>query len=212
MVRTIPRNPLLLQVLSLYLLLLAFFVLLNSLSATREDRLRAVKGSLSETFATTGTPATETRQLSSSAGNILSHAGFLDRIGSLVRTELAFASVRHITPGRLMEVSMPTERLFSGRRVAVDPLYRPTIVAMADALRHPRRGVRYEVEILVGAGGDRVLPGARSAYLATVFTGAGAPRRCVAAGVEYGAPGLLTLRFRVRSGGNDGTAGREGGR
>lgn len=208
MARSLPRNPILLQVLSLYLLLLAFFVLLNSLSATREDRLRAVKGSLSETFATSGTPAEETRQLTSSMGNIVANAGFLDRIGSLVRTELGFARIREITPGRLMEVSMPTERLFRGTRVSVDPLYRPTIVAMASALRQPAWGVRYEVEILAGADGDRVLPGARSAYLATVFTGAGAPRRRVAAGVEYGSPGVLTLRFRVRSDGNDGSGGR----
>lgn len=198
MARALPRNPLLLQVLSLYLLLLAFFVLLNSLSAPEQDRLRAVKGSLSETFAATGTPARETRQLTSSLGNVIADAGLLDRIGTLVRTELAFATIRNVMPGRLMEVSMPTHELFRGAKVSIDPLYRPTLEAMVEAMRKPEQGVRYEIEILVGTDGDEVLSGARSAYLATVFTAAGAPRRGVAAGVEHGSPGIVRLRFRVR--------------
>ncbi len=207
MSRALPRNPMLLQVLSVYLLLLAFFVLLNSLSAPEQDRLRAVKGSLSETFAASGEPARESRQLSSSMGNIIASAGFLDRIGSLVRTELAFAKIRDVTPGRLMEISMGTHELFRGATVSIDPLYRPTIEAMATALRQPRQGARYEIEILVGKDGDQDLPGARSAYLATVFTAAGVPRRSVAAGVEHGSPGVVTLRFRVRSNYDEGSAG-----
>lgn len=207
MPRALPRNPMLLQVLSLYLLLLAFFVLLNSLSAPEQSRLRAVKGSLSETFAASGKPARETRQLTSSAGNILVDAGFLDRIGSLVRTELGFAKIRNVTPGRLMEVSMGAHELFRDAKVSINPLYRPTIEAMAAAARTPSNGVRYEIEILVGKEGGQNLPGARSAYLATVFTGAGAPRRSVAAGVEHGSPGVVRLRFRVRSNFDDGSAG-----
>ncbi len=207
MSRALPRNQILLQVLSLYLLLLAFFVLLNSLSAPEHNRLRAVKGSLSETFAASGKPARESRQLTSSAGNIIAKAGFLDRIGSLVRTELSFAKIIDVTPGRLMEVSMGTHEIFRGAKVSINPLYRPTIEAMAAAIRQPGRGVRYEIEILVGKDGDQGLPGARSAYLATVFTGAGAPRRSVAAGVEHGSPGVVRLRFRVRSNFDDGLAG-----
>jgi len=199
MPRVLPRNPVLLQVLSLYLLLLAFFVLLNSLSAPEQDRLRAVRGSLSETFAASGKPARKSRQLSSSMGNVVADAGFLDRIGSLVRTELAFAKIIEVTPGRLMEVTMRTDKIFRGAMVSIDPLYRPTIEAMAHTLRQPARGVRYEIEILFGTEGGQVLPGARSAYLATVFTDAGAPRRAIAAGVEYGSPGVVRLRFRVRS-------------
>lgn len=202
MLRALPRNPLLLQVLSLYLLLLAFFVLLNSLSAPQQDRLRAVKGSLSETFAASGTPARTTRQFTSSMGNVVAHAGFLERIGSLVRTELAFAKVRDVLPGRLMEVSMATDKLFRDANVSIDPLYRPTLEAMVAAMRQPPQGVRYEIEILVGTDGAQTLPGARSAYLATVFVSAGAPRRRVAAGVEHGSPGIVRLRFRVRPAGD----------
>ena len=206
MPRSLPRNPILLQILSLYLLLLAFFVLLNSLSAPEQSRLRAVKGSLSETFAAAGEPARESRQLTSSMGNVIANAGFLDRIGSLVRTELGFAKIRNVTPGRLMEVSMATHELFRGAKVSIDPLYRPTIEAMAAAIGKPSNGIRHEIEILVGKDGDQDLPGARSAYLATVFTGAGAPRRGVAAGVEHGSPGVVRIRFRVRSNFDDGPA------
>ena len=48
--RDAARNPLLFQILSLYLLLLAFFVLLNSISNVEKARSRAVTGSLNETI------------------------------------------------------------------------------------------------------------------------------------------------------------------
>lgn len=198
LLRTVPRRPLLLQVLSLYLLLLAFFVLLNSMSRVDETRLRAVKGSLNETFASTGRPAARTIRLTSALGNIVDNAGFLDRIGRLVRTELAFARITEVTPGRVMEVSLPAAALFRAGRSAIDPLYRPTLELIARSMKNPPVGVRYDVDIVVGTTGNDALPGERSAWLATVFDRAGVPARNVAAGVEYGTSDAVVLRFRVR--------------
>jgi flagellar motor protein MotB len=197
MQREKPLNPLLLQVLSLYLLLLAFFVVLNSIARVDEARSKAVSGSLNSTFASRGTLADESKLLTSSLGNVIADAALLSNIGKLVRTELALAKVSIIRPGRVLEISVPSASIFVSGRAAIDPLRRPLIDRVAGTLTSPPSGVRYDVEILNGISRHDELAVARSAYFASVFENAGIPERNVIAGVEQGAPGEVLLRFYV---------------
>lgn len=198
LLRESARNPLLFQILSLYLLLLAFFVVLNSISHVEQARSRAVSGSLNETFAAEGRAADKTVLFTSSEGSAVADAAFTNRIGELIRTELAIAKIEEVQPGRLLSVGLPADSIFMPDRSAIDPLYRPLIERVAKAMAETRPGVRYDVDILLGAAGSDRLAVSRSAYLASVFVASGAPPRRVAAGVEHGAPGLLTLYFHVR--------------
>lgn len=198
MLREAPRNPLLILVLSLYLLLLAFFVVLNTISHVEVARSKAVSGSLNETFAADGKPADKSLTLISSQGNVLADAAFLSRLGDLIRTELAFAQVKDVQPGRLMAVTMPADSIFIPGREAINPLRRPIIDRVAKALVDPSPGVRYDVDILVGKGTADDLVLGRSAFLADVFAKAGAPARSIAAGIEQGSPGQIRLLFHVR--------------
>lgn len=198
MQREDPRNPLLMLVLSLYLLLLAFFVVLNTISNVEITRSTALSGSLNETFSADGKPADKTVALVSSQGNLLADTAFLSRVGILIRTELAFATVEDVLPGRLMAVTMSADDLFIPGREAVNPLHRPVIDRVAKALINPSPGVRYDVDILVGHGRTDDLALGRSAYLANVFAAAGTPARSIAAGIEQDSPGDLTFLFHVR--------------
>ena len=198
MLRESPRNPLLMLVLSLYLLLLAFFVVLNTISNVEITRSTAVSGSLNETFAADGRPAEESVTLVSSQGNLFADVAFLARLGHLVQTELAFAQVEEVRPGRVMAVIMSADSLFIPGREAINPLHRDVIDRVARALISPSPGVRYDVDILVGRSGPDDLVLARSAYLANVFAAAGAPPRSIAAGIEQDAPGQLRFLFHVR--------------
>ena len=170
MLRDSPRNPLLVQVLSLYLLLLAFFVVLNTISRVEEARLKAVSGSLNETFAAVGLPADHSLRITSNEGEVLADAVLFQRLGSLIKTELAIAEVTEITLGRTLEVSV----------------------------RQPPRDMRYDVEILLSSEPGNELAVARAAYLADVFTAAGVAKRSLLAGLERGGSGKLKLRFHVR--------------
>lgn len=212
MQRDTPRNPLLVQVLSVYLLLLAFFVVLNSISHFELARSRAVTGSLNETFSADGLPSKKTVPLVSSRGDIVSNANALSRIGNLITTELALAQVQDVEPGRTMEVSLPVESLFRAGLESIDPQHRPLIEKVARSLADPERGVRYDVDILVaGESGDDLAVG-RSAFLASVFVKAGAPRRNVIAGIERNATGRLRLLFHVRPESEGRFQFRDGGR
>jgi hypothetical protein len=198
MQRETPRNPLLIQVLSVYLLLLAFFVVLNSISHFELARSRAVTGSLNETFAAEGLPTKRTVPLVSSRGDVLANAAVLSRIGELISTELSLAQVREVEPGRTMEVTVPVESLFRPGLESIDPLHRPLVEKVAKLLADTPRGVRYDLDILLtGESGDDLAVG-RSAFLASVFVREGAPRRNVIAGIEHNPSGRLRLLFHVR--------------
>ena len=198
MIRDAPKNPLLILVLSLYLLLLAFFVVLNTISNVEITRSTAVSGSLNETFAAEGRPADKSVTLTSSQGNLFSDAAFLSRVGSLIRTELAFATVEEVIPGRFMVVSMSADSLFIPGQEAIDPLLRPVVDRIAKSMINPSSGVRYDVDILVGQSSTDDLVLGRSAFLAGVFAAAGTPPRSIAAGIEQDSPGQLKFLFHVR--------------
>lgn len=198
MSRDTPHNALLLQMLSVYLLLLAFFVVLNSISHVEAARKRAVSGSLNETFAVDGRPAERTVLFTSDAGNAPSDAAMLARVGELIRTELALVQARDVIPGRLMQVTLPASSLFAPGQEAIDPLRRPLIERVARILADTPAGMRYDVDIVVGAAGSGQLATRRSAWLASIFAAAGAPPRSVAAGTDRQFPGKLTLTFHVR--------------
>lgn len=198
MPRDTPRNALLLQMLSVYLLLLAFFVVLNSISHVEAARTRAVSSSLNETFAANGRPAERTDLFTSDAGNAPSDAAMLARVGALIRTELALVEARDVVPGRVMQVTLPADSLFVPGREAIDALRRPLIERIARVLANPPASMRYDLDIILGTDDGRQLATRRSAWLASIFTAAGAPPRSIAAGTDRQSSGTLTLLFHVR--------------
>ena len=206
MPRPLTDQPQLILALSLHLLLLAFFIALTHLANGGEKkRAEAAAGSLNSVFAGAGTPFSKPVVFTASLGNVLADPAPMERIGNLVRTELGFAAVHTIVPGSVMEVTLDSNRLFRDADVALDPARRPFVTQVASALASPARGVRYDLEIAIGTrlgpatdDAANTLAVRRVAALATALTGAGAPARSVAAGVEAGSPGRLRLLFHVR--------------
>jgi hypothetical protein len=207
MPRDLSRSPLLIQVLSVYLLLLAFFILLNNVASVETARSKAVAGSLRSTFASEGRLTEFPTVQTSALGTVLADAALEERLGVLVRTELGFAELRVIEPGRTLELSLGERALFRGGGIAIDPLRRAFVERIAAIVADPPVGVRYDTDILLagallparsGAGAAVDEPAARAAFLAAVLIGAGAPGSTVAAGVESGREGRLRLLFSVR--------------
>ena len=85
------HDPIFIQVLSLYLLLLAFFILLNNVSSAEAARERLVAGSLNSTFASKGRETESPAVFASKSGNFLSDPDFENRLSALVKTDLALA-------------------------------------------------------------------------------------------------------------------------
>lgn len=203
MLREARRDPTTIMILSLYLLLLAFFILLNNISKVEEARFKAVAGSLQTTFALHGRPTSSPAALTSAIGNVTGEESLEGRLGALVRAELRLASFEVIKPGRLMQLRVHESALFVGSDNKISKTGRRLIDKIATELRNPPRGVQYDVEIRLSrmrAAGDGLLNRIRrAAALSQALADAKVRRGTIAGGVEPSGSAEARFLFEIRS-------------
>ncbi len=203
----IPRDPMLTLVLSLYLLLLAFFILLNNISEVEVTRAREVTGSLQSKFATWGRPTQDPVKVSSAVGNVLGDETLEGRLEALVRSELRLATFDVIDPGRLLQLTLHEAALFWDRDDEMSGNGSDFMDRLAAELGRPSQGVRYGVEILFdrsrvesGNPDDALLPRIRrAATVSQALRGKTLPRVTIAAGVENAKPGFVRFLFQIEA-------------
>lgn len=199
------KDPTLIQVLSLYLLLLAFFVLLFNASQYDRGRASAVKESLSSTFRTHGDPAENVDARSSDQGERPGAELVLDSFADLIRTELKVAKIENLKQGRLLRVSLGADDLFVPGNAGLRDDRGELLSKLAKLLGKSPPGLRHKVEAYLVGGWippDRMtqavpLPIARAATLAEALIARGALRGTVSGGVRHGADNQVALIYRV---------------
>ncbi len=98
--------------LGLYLLVLAFFILLVTISTLEDVKSQVVMDSLSSTFTTVLPPTTELTPFPKEEGEVVAGQQFQERITGIFATSLQIAKVELVQPGRLMKITMPATSLF----------------------------------------------------------------------------------------------------
>ncbi len=98
---------------SLFLLLLAFFIMLNSIAQFEAQRTRAVLGSLAATF-NVSNPDGQSRTLGSFVGHLEATAELEREVTGLLRTLVGFGRFELIRTGSLLSVAIDNDVLFSG--------------------------------------------------------------------------------------------------
>ena len=193
--------------LSLFLLILAFFILLVSISTVEDVKSKAVMKSLTSTFTTfrqTGDIATD---FTSKQGDVLGGQAFQEKITGIFATALQVAKVEVVQPGRLMRARMPVSAVFLENSERLNPgvlLFLDRIVA---ALGGRPPGVRFDMEFIVGTevsddGAftiDQSLEMARAGSFAREILSRGAPPDSLSVGLAPGQSERVTIRFYVRS-------------
>ncbi|MBF0335605.1 MAG: hypothetical protein HQL40_18495 [Alphaproteobacteria bacterium] len=192
--------------LSVYLLLLAFFVLLNSMSSIERDRSKAALDSVSDRFAAAPPPAEA--PLVMHPDEIAAAQRLHDVLGQVLRAAVPVARVDVVLPGRLMQATMPALALFQEGAAALRPGRRELVAQLVEALADAPVGLRYECDVLIGVAapnGDlpttETLETARAGVFGRAMAASGAKPGLVAVGVEAGDPELVRLLFRVAVGG-----------
>jgi len=120
--------------LSLFLLLLAFFILLNTISTLRETKSRDVLSSVAATFQSDADPDTKAEILVSTLGPVLEPEEVLDEVERLWLSEVPFVQLDRVTNGRYMIVELPTIQLFVGAEARVRSDRRDLMAATAHVL------------------------------------------------------------------------------
>jgi hypothetical protein len=202
--------------LSLFLLLLAFFIFLNSISSLEVGKSDRVLASIRASFPGFGEGGDGPGLLGDDA------VGPVDEsVAARLNEAFAFAfpklRLNILNEADRILVDVPLERLFvpgsSDPRVTLQVLSRRLAKVLAD----PSPKQRLETQILFGHGGvagqlaeDRQVLERATVVIENILA-AGSPRRLTSVGVEPGHVGYLRFRFRAVAGAdNPGAAGRRG--
>ncbi len=190
--------------LSVYLLVLAFFILLNSIASYEEVKAKAVMESLSTTFADFG-PGGTTDPFVANFGDLAAARAFQQQMTRVFEAAIPAAQVSILRPGRLMQVELDAASLFLDDKAAIRPGQLPLLDRIVAALSAPPPGLRHELEFVIGAppGADGALPigetpqVARAGAFAREMLARGAPPQALTAGLRLGSPERVRLLFRT---------------
>ena len=203
---TPPSNSGNLIFLSLFLLLLAFFILLNALATIEETKARKVLTSVATTFRSVVDFKTDAQILISDLGPTPQAYEVLDALQQLWITSAPIIKVEKLTRGQIMEMTLPVNELFLGGQAVLradrEPLFDRTSLLLGLA----SGGGATEIQVVLGVARDQAvlttpegrLAVDRAGNLAAAFVDRETPEDRVIVGVQEGDPKMLRVRFEVR--------------
>lgn len=192
--------------LALFLLILAFFILLVTISTLEEVKSKSVMDSLTTTFTSIVPPSTDPTRFKAKEGDIITGQQFQETITELFSTAIQVAKTKVVHPGRLMQVRLPARELFVEGQARIQATQFELLdrVAAAAAGRPP--GLRFDLELVIGSrvredGGlpqSQTLELARAGAFAREMYERGLPPDSIAIGIEPGDPDEVTMWFYIR--------------
>ena len=192
--------------LGLYLLILAFFIMLVSMSTVEKAKSKAAMESLSATFTSILPPSLNLTALTRSEGDALAGQQFQQQITNIFSTTLQVSKVEVIQPGRLMRVQLKADVMFKpGSDEIRNSSYALMDRIVASVSGRPP-GVRYDMEFVIASpyitGTDlptkQTLEISRAGNFARQMMTRGLPPDSVAVGLKHGTTGDITIWFYVR--------------
>ncbi|MAZ02263.1 MAG: hypothetical protein CMN56_03915 [Sneathiella sp.] len=190
---------------SLYLLLLAFFIFLHSISVIQEDRMRTVLGSVQVAFngLSRDTPADRQRKLS---GEEQGTQEFYAKLKNVFETAVPLVEAHTSRDGTQLQFSVPLRQLFAYRSIELRETLDSFINEVAAMLISRNGNAATDLEILIGTG--MTLPSVddvaddiaalRASYLAATMMDRGVPSRNLSIGMAAGDAGLVHFSFFLR--------------
>jgi hypothetical protein len=174
--------------LSLFLLLAALFLLLNSLSPREARRAQAAVGSVAQAFGSKSRPETP---------RDAPGMRWAEATGAALAEQLPLGALTTATHERGARFALTSETLFAngqanlrGERVAM-------IDRLVDQLRHPPAGSRATLEVRLAAGDSLAAP--RAETLARALIGRGLEPAIMAVGVASGGAHTVELLVATRA-------------
>lgn len=192
--------------LSLYLLLLAFFILLNAIAETRDSRVQAAVASVKEAFLD---KKPETQSFTDSAANpdvLIASDEFLETVKSVFSTAVNIKSFHENSDGTLLRVTIETSRIFEKGNAKLRQSIFPLLDGLAISLHTPAEGERRQVEVVLGTG-ESLPQGSqlgqnteirRAGVLARALRARGVPGNAMTVGIQVGDANLAQLTFFTR--------------
>ena len=186
-----------LQFLSLYLLILAFFILLVTISTVDKKKVEAVVDSIQS----------DAEQDKRESGPILAGQVFQDKTTELFATALGVQKIEIMQLGKIMRIQMTADALFEPEKAIIKKSKQPLIDRVIAALSSRPSGYQFDMEFVIGSAysSGRNLPTQQSlemrragAFVREMLS-RGAPPDAVSIGMGHIEKGQAVMWFYVRS-------------
>jgi hypothetical protein len=194
------------MLLSLYMLLLAIFILLNSITTYEESRVRQALGSVADKFRTNTQLSDDTAPAEERSGDSVLRTTFFSGLEQMFAERLPIAAMSRVQDGNVMQVTLPTERIFREGSMEVLPDSESFLNALADSLVITRPELRYEIELLISSGAGlpsgaklgEVLEIRRAGNFARQLRLLGVGSEAISIGLKRGDPETIQFSFFAR--------------
>ena len=192
--------------LGLYLLVLAFFILLVSISTVEKVKSEAVMDSLSSTFSSILPPSADVTAFTTKRGDVIAGEEYQNELSTIFTTAIEAAKVDVVQPGRLMRVVLPSDSLFHSGQARIRSAHLPMFDRIVATLGAPPPGMRHDMDFVIGSAyvegkglsAEQTLEMRRAGAFAREMLERGAPRHSVSIGIRRGDPGETVIWFYER--------------
>jgi hypothetical protein len=206
--------------LSLKLILLAFFILLNALSDFEEARSKQVINSVNEAFSGQHNPINAPALLDGSPGLLPEAETLINDVGSLFESIVPVIESTRTDRARVVEIDLPSSALFKIGSDTLRPDRTGLIRRLAQSLlQRNANEIVYNLEFVHGVpeggatGALRQQEVRRASGVVTLLAGAGLPLDRLSIGVLPGRAGRVAFVLSIRDDSmpSEGSAASEGG-
>ncbi len=199
--------------LSLYLIILAFFIMMNTMSQREGSRTQGVLDSISSSFKNYPQTATIALEAANRGAGEEDAPGFEKSIEELFESAFPLAEVEALEMFGQIEVTLPLVSMFVPGGTGIQGRHERVLDRLADLLEYETPGKIHEVEALLswappsdGGGsdaeeldGDALLAVNRAGALARELTARGVRAAAIAIGIERRDPDKMRLLFVSRA-------------
>lgn len=202
--------------LSLMLMILAFFVVLVSISQIDAVRSVGVMGSVAETFAASDSWGAARKPSGAARGDVVDGSDLEQSLRALFATELEMAPTSADLAGRVAALTFDAEALFIAGHATVREAAEPLLDRIAAATTDRPEGLGVQLDIVVGVMAAFPVLGVdtdslavrRGSALAEALALRGLPRAWMAVGLRPGRTDQIVLAFAPRLSGQPGQSAR----
>ena len=204
--------------LSLYLIILAFFIMLNTMSQREGSRTEGVLDSISSSFKEYPQTTIVSLEASDQGAGEDDAPGFEKSIEELFESAFPLAEVKVLEALDQIEVTLPLDSMFESGGTGIRGKHEPVLDRLAKLLSYQFSGKIHEVEALLslappsdveeadaeeadaGAGnGDALLAVGRAGAMARELSARGVRASVIAIGIERRDPNKMRLLFVTRT-------------
>jgi len=193
--------------LGLYLVVLAFFILLVSISSVEDTKTQKVMNSLSSTFTSLLPPTAQLTAFTSKDGDVIAGQEFQQQVTGIFATALGIDKIKVVHPGKQMQLTLDADSLFFKDEARIRPAIYPLLDRTVASLSNRPLGLRFDLEFMIGtqtAADGKTMPTEqtleieRAGAFARAMNERGIPPDSLSVGMRPGHVGEVIIYFYTR--------------